>query len=67
MTAKESVEIPPNAKKPTWLRANLGWSHEPEDPCEKSWSWGDVVDQPVLWNLRLMEPRWERGILSRFP
>lgn len=33
--------------EPTWLRANLGWAHDPNDPCEDSWTWGNVVDKQV--------------------
>lgn len=55
MTAKASVEIPANARRPTWLRANLGWGYDPNDPCEKSWRWGDVADQQVLANFRVQE------------
>ncbi len=53
MTAKATVEIPPDAVKPTWLRANLGWGHDPEDPCETGWTYGNVIDQQVLWNIRV--------------
>jgi hypothetical protein len=55
MKATGSVEIPAAAKRPTWLRANLGWGYDPNDPCEPSWRWGDVADREVLWNLRVQE------------
>ncbi|OGU61697.1 MAG: hypothetical protein A3K31_15280 [Ignavibacteria bacterium RIFOXYA12_FULL_35_25] len=53
MTAKASVEIPSSAVRPTWLRANLGWGYDPENPCQASWSYGNVVDQQVLWNMKV--------------
>ena len=53
MTAKGTVEIPPNAIRPTWLRANLGWAFDPEDPCGSYWSFGNVVDQQVLWDMKV--------------
>jgi hypothetical protein len=55
MIAKTTVAIPANAKRPTWLRANLGWGHNPTNPCERTWSFGNVFDQPVLWNVRVKE------------
>jgi hypothetical protein len=33
--------------EPTWLRANLGWDHDPNDPCESSWEWGNVLDKEL--------------------
>jgi hypothetical protein len=33
--------------EPTWMRANLGWDYDPNDPCESSWSWGNVVDKQL--------------------
>jgi hypothetical protein len=29
------------------MRVNLGWSHDPGNPCEQEWTWGDVVDKEV--------------------
>ena len=55
MTAKGTVEIPPNAVKPAWLRANLGYYYDPDDPCEEYWSYGNVVDQEVLWNMKVKQ------------
>jgi len=55
MTAKASVEIPSSAVRPTWLRANLGWDYDPENPCQANWSYGNVVDQQVLWNIKVKE------------
>ncbi|MGE5402051.1 MAG: GEVED domain-containing protein, partial [Ignavibacteriales bacterium] len=54
MTARRTgIKIPIGAKRPTWLRANLGWGTDPADPCKESWAYGDVKDYPVLWNLRV--------------
>jgi len=47
MTASTIVTIPENAVSETWMRVNLGWGHDPNDPCEYSWTWGDVVDVKV--------------------
>ena len=47
MTASTIVTIPENAVSSTWMRVNLGWGHDPNDPCEYSWTWGDVVDKKV--------------------
>ena len=48
MTGISQFAIPATFTQTTWLRANLGWSHDPNDACEVSWAWGNVVDQPVL-------------------
>jgi len=55
MTAKASVQIPSNAVRPTYLRANLGWGYDPEDPCQSYWSYGNVKDQQVLGNIKVKE------------
>ncbi len=48
MTAISQFSPPSSVtSEPTWLRANLGWNHDPNDPCEYSWEWGNVVDQQV--------------------
>ena len=48
MTAVALFTVPASAtQEPTWLRANLGWGDDPNDPCQESWSWGNVVDQSV--------------------
>ena len=57
MSAIKTIEIPPTAKRPTWLRANLGWSTDPQDPCRYSWSYGNVVDLQVLGNVRVKNIR----------
>ena len=47
MTASTIVTVPPGAANTTWVRVNLGWKHDPNDPCELSWTWGDVFDEQV--------------------
>ncbi len=47
MTSSKIVTIPDNAVSSTYMRANLGWGHDPNNPCESSWTWGDVVDKEV--------------------
>ncbi len=49
MTAISQFSPPSSVtSEPTWLRANLGWEHDPNDPCEQSWTWGNVMDQQVI-------------------
>ena len=48
MSTSTIVTIPPNAVSSTTMRVNLGWGYDPNDPCDYSWTWGDVVDQEVL-------------------
>jgi len=47
MTFIKTVTVPAGAVADTWLRANLGWGYDPENPCESSWAWGNVVDKAV--------------------
>lgn len=47
MTGVAQVTVPPNAVGTPWLRANLGWDHDPNDPCDYSWTWGDVQDKQL--------------------
>jgi hypothetical protein len=47
MTTSTIVTIPDGAVDMTWMRVNLGWDHDPDDPCELSWTWGDVYDEKV--------------------
>jgi len=44
-----AIVTPPSTvtSDPTWLRANLGWDHDPNDPCESTWTWGNVVDKEI--------------------
>jgi hypothetical protein len=50
MTAK-TVFTPPASlpQDPTWLRANLGWATDPNDPCTPSWTWGNVYDAEQIF------------------
>jgi len=48
MTTSKIVTIPDDAVGSTWMRVNLGWGHDPNDPCEEAWTWGDVVDKEVI-------------------
>jgi hypothetical protein len=47
MTTSDIVTIPAGAETITWMRVNLGWNHDPNDPCESSWTWGDVFDEQI--------------------
>ena len=62
MTASKIVTVPSDAVGSTWMRVNLGWGYDPNDPCEESWAWGDVVDKEVM-----LRPEIEvRGGLSQY-
>ncbi|MCJ7448226.1 MAG: T9SS type A sorting domain-containing protein [Bacteroidales bacterium] len=47
MSTSNIVSIPSGAVNSTSMRVNLGWDFDPDDPCEESWYYGDVTDQPV--------------------
>ena len=47
MTVKDQVRIPATSVESTWLRANLGYGYDANDPCTASWAWGNVVDKPI--------------------
>lgn len=47
MTKAVSIAIPPNAVEATWMRVNLGWEDDPNNPCEQYWTWGNVYDRQV--------------------
>jgi hypothetical protein len=51
MTGISQFVIPATITETTWLRVNLGYLHDPNDPCEASWTWGGVSDQQVLLNV----------------
>lgn len=48
MSTSTVVNIPENAKDLTWIRVNLGWDYDPNDPCEYSWEWGHVGDKEII-------------------
>lgn len=48
MTTSTVVNIPANAKDLTWIRVNVGWDYDPNDPCEYSWAWGSVSDKEII-------------------
>jgi uncharacterized repeat protein (TIGR02543 family) len=47
MTTSGLVTIPKGSVKSTWMRVNLGWGYDPNDPCDAGWTWGDVFDKEV--------------------
>ncbi|MCB0128243.1 MAG: hypothetical protein KDE58_38520, partial [Caldilineaceae bacterium] len=47
MTGISQFAIPATFTNTTWLRANVGYLHDPNDACELSWQYGNVLDQPV--------------------
>ncbi len=34
-----------------WLRTNVGYSLDPDDPCLETWSYGNAVDKPIEDNM----------------
>jgi len=48
MVVQDNFTIPAGTVGPFWMRVNLGWSFDPNDPCSSSWSWGDVKDLEVF-------------------
>ncbi|MGE5352510.1 MAG: T9SS type A sorting domain-containing protein [Acidobacteriota bacterium] len=55
MTTMREVDIPDGAKKPAWLRATISWGEHSEDPCRNQWKYGNYKDQPILWDLKIIE------------
>lgn len=41
------VEVPGTFSGVTYARVALGWDYEPVNPCQHSWTWGDVQDRPM--------------------
>ena len=63
MTTVAQFTPPANVTaEPTWLRANLGWGSDPNDPCQYSWSWGNVVDKQVQFEAPKITQINVRGI-----
>ncbi|MBK6765236.1 MAG: T9SS type A sorting domain-containing protein [bacterium] len=50
MTGYAQATIPPNAVQVTYLRVNLGWGFDPQDPCTPTWSWGNVLDYQITFS-----------------
>ena len=47
MSTSTIVTIPPDAASSPMMRTNLGWGHDPNNPCERYWTWGDVDDRQI--------------------
>jgi len=47
MSTIAQITPPATFTETTWLRANLGWSFDPNDACTSTWEWGNVVDQQL--------------------
>jgi hypothetical protein len=47
MTFVKQFNIPDEHVNNTWMRINLGWQHDPNDPCEELWNWGNSIDREV--------------------
>lgn len=48
MSTSTVVNIPGDAVGLTWIRVNLGWGDDPNDPCQLSWGYGNVLDKEVI-------------------
>ncbi|MCP4569646.1 MAG: hypothetical protein GY841_18870 [FCB group bacterium] len=44
MTLVTQFTIPAGITGERAMRVNLGWGYDPNDPCDPSWAWGDVLD-----------------------
>ncbi|MCI5194023.1 MAG: hypothetical protein D3915_13020, partial [Candidatus Electrothrix sp. AU1_5] len=63
MTTIANFKVPAGATdQPTYLRANLGWGEDPNDPCTSSWSWGNVVDKQVQLSTPKIEKIKVKGV-----
>lgn len=66
MSTSTIVTIPESvAGNLTWMRVNLGWDHDPNDPCEYSWTWGDIVDRLVAIGMEV--PQIDEIIVTGIP
>ncbi|MBU4264312.1 MAG: PKD domain-containing protein [Proteobacteria bacterium] len=65
MSTSTIVSVPEGAVDMTYMRVNLGWDYDPDDPCEVSWTWGDIVDRVV--SPRLAVPNISQIIVSGIP
>ncbi len=62
MSTSDIVTIPQGAIQSPWMRVNLGWGFDPNDPCEYSWTWGDVSDQEVKLQAEIEDFRVVGGL-----
>jgi len=44
------------------MRTSLGWQYDPNDPCQKYWYFGTVVDQPVHTKMVKIKEITAKGI-----
>jgi hypothetical protein len=65
MSTTTIVTVPEDAVDMTWMRVNLGWDHDPNDPCELNWTWGDIVDKVV--SPRISVPIIDEIIVTGIP
>lgn len=47
MSFHATKAVPEDAASTTYMRVNLGWDHDPNDPNELYWTWGDIQDYKV--------------------
>jgi len=47
MSFHKRVTVPDDAASSVYMRVNLGWDHDPNDPCEQYWTWGDIEDYEI--------------------
>ena len=59
MTAVRQFEKPVGHVESTYMRVNVGYNHNPTDPCESSWTWGNSVDYPVELGPSDEQPQFE--------
>ncbi|MDW7772330.1 MAG: GEVED domain-containing protein [Desulfobulbaceae bacterium] len=65
MSTSTIVSVPEGAVDMTYMRVNLGWDFDPNDPCEASWTWGDIVDRVV--SPRIAVPNIDEIIVTGIP
>ncbi|MBW2663014.1 MAG: hypothetical protein JRD93_13715 [Deltaproteobacteria bacterium] len=65
MSTSTIVSVPEGAVDTTYMRVNLGWDYDPNDPCKVSWIWGDIVDRVV--SPRIAVPNIDEIIVTGIP
>ncbi|MBU1418584.1 MAG: PKD domain-containing protein [Proteobacteria bacterium] len=65
MSTSTIVSVPEDAVDMTYMRVNLGWDYDPNDPCTESWMWGDIVDKVV--SPRISVPNISQIIVTGIP